>query len=183
MFGIKQISMFVEKSGKNSFTLKEFAQTLGIKETSAKRYLHEAARLGIVSLKDGIYYVDESKLIIISEAIQEFKERDSLLKFLKALERRGVIKNVAIRKEEIGEANVEIFKVILKEEIDERAINKLSQALSDPSSKVLCTIVPSYLTTELLLLIKNRLNIPATSFLELSSKFTVVFFEKEEKSD
>lgn len=180
MFGVKQISSFIEKSGKTSFTLREFSQVLGVKETSAKRYLHEAARLGLITLKDGIYHIDDARLTIINEAIYGLKDQDSLIKFLKALEKKGTIKNVSIKREEKGDINVDFFKITLKSELDEKSLQKLNQALSDPSSKILCTIVPSYLTTELILLIKNRLNLPATSFIEISSKTTVVVFEREE---
>lgn len=183
MFGVKQISDFYEKTGKNSFTLKEFAEVLKVRETSARRYLHEASRLGVVSSKNGLYVIDETRLTIILEALWGLNNTDSLIKFLKALEKRGVIRNVSIKKEEKIEESVDIFKLILGQELDQKTTNKLNAALSEPNSRILCTIVPSYLTTELLLLIKNRLNLPATSFLELSPKLTVVTFEKEEKKE
>lgn len=182
MFGVKQIQDFLEKTGRNTFTLKEFAETLKVMETSARRYLHEASRLGVVTYRDGVYVVDEERLTIITEALWGLRDAASLTRFLRALERKGVIRNLNIRREERGELTSDIFEVILGQEIDPKILNKLNSALSEANSKVLCTIVPSYLTTELLLLIKNRLNLPATSFLELSPKITVVTFEKEVES-
>jgi hypothetical protein len=183
MFGVKQISDFIAKTGKNTFTLKEFAEVLNVRETSARRYLHEASRLSLVSVKDGVYVVDENRLTIIMEAVWGLNDVDSLLKFLRAIEKKGVIKNVNVKKEERGGASSFVFELITGQELDQKIMNKLNAALSEPNSKILCTIVPSYLTTELLLLIKNRLNLPATSFLEISPKVTVISFEKEEKKE
>lgn len=183
MFGVKQISDFVSKTGKNTFTLREFAEILNVRETSARRYLHEASRLGVVKSMNGLYVVDEARLTLIMEAVWGLSDVDSLLKFLKALEKKGVIKNINVKKEERVGSSSFVFELITGQEVDQKIINRLNAALSEPNSKILCTIVPSYLTTELLLLIKNRLNLPATSFLELSPKVTVISFEKEEKKE
>jgi len=179
VFGVNQIADFYRKTGKTTFTLEEFMNVLGVKETSAKRYLHEASRLGVVFPSGEGYVIDEARLTIIYEAVWGLKDTDSLLRFLKALEKKGLIKGVGYRTEERGSLSSDVFKAIVGEELDPKALSKLEAALSDPSSKVLCTVAPSYLTTDLLLLIKNRLNLPATSFIELSQKVAVVTFERE----
>lgn len=181
MFGLKQVEDFVSRTGRNVFTINEFAEALGISESSARRYLHEAERLGIIAGDNGLYRVDETRLVLVREALNGLNTTESLLRFLKALEKRGLIRSVSVRREERG-VDVSVFRLVLGAEVDEKAISRLATAIGDPSFKALCVVVPSYLTTELFLLLKNRLSLPATSFVELTNRLLVVTFEREEGS-
>ncbi len=180
MFGVKQIMDFVEKTGKTKFTIKELARTRKIKEDSAKRYVHEAQRFGFVTVKNNRVIVDPIKMTLLKEVLWGLEDTNSLIRFLRTLEKKGLIKNIKRRRETDAEATVEQFKLILPEEMDKRVVEKIKESIEKENMKVIALVIPQYLVTDVYLLLRNRLNLPPNSLIELSKDVGIIFFEKKE---
>jgi predicted transcriptional regulator len=62
VFGVSQVIEYVGKTGKNTVSIKQLSKALNISESSAKRYVHEAVKLGVLlPEKKNRYRIDLDK--------------------------------------------------------------------------------------------------------------------------
>lgn len=184
MFGVKQVMDFVEKTGKTRFTIKELARARGVREESAKRYVHEAQRFGIAVVKGNRVEVDPIRMAILREALWGLDSVESLLRLLRALEKKGLIREVRVQRAGDPEGTVEKFMVLLPpDKRDEKLLEFIKEQVEKYNQKLIALLLPSYLVGDVYLFLRNRFNLPPNSLIELSSDMGLIVFRRGEEEE
>ncbi|MEM4475543.1 MAG: hypothetical protein QW405_03930 [Fervidicoccaceae archaeon] len=173
-----QIDEFVRKTNRTEFSLREFAETVGVKLESARRYVLEAQRLGVVRLEGDRVVVDRSALVVLKETLGGLKDWESLLRLLNALKERGLVKDVRAKRSESPGGCAEHLEILLGANSDAKEQLQLILSRIKSGSSVLLVVAPSYLIPEIYASLRSAHNLPPDSMVELSCGVKVITIEK-----
>ncbi len=90
VFGVSQVLEYYNKTGKDTLSIKRMAKALGISESSAKRYIHEAVKLGVLEqVRKGTYRIDREKAELFVRLSKAKDIREAALEIIGAIASGG----------------------------------------------------------------------------------------------